>query len=55
MDLSRPSRRFGAVARGVGVPAGGAATPAESRQRAGIAGGGGPYLLELVVAGKGPR
>lgn len=55
MDLSQPNLQFVDLARGMGVPAGSAATPEEIRQQAAIAGRGGPYLLELVVAGKDPR
>ncbi|MGR9091511.1 MAG: thiamine pyrophosphate-binding protein [Gammaproteobacteria bacterium] len=55
MDLSAPTLRFVDLARGMGVAAGSAATPDEIREQAAAAAGGGPYLLELVIAGKDAR
>jgi benzoylformate decarboxylase len=52
MDLAAPTLQFVELARGMGVAAGSATTPAEIRAQAAAACGGEPYLLELVIGGK---
>ena len=53
MDLTDPNLGFTELARGMGVPAARAVSPAEIEPAvATFLAGEGPYLLELVVAGK---